>query len=207
MLFRFRQRTGGFDWIIAGLGNPGMKYDKSRHNTGFHALDMLAERLGADVRSARFNALTGEITCASPGTEGGRARVLLLKPLTYMNLSGKSVAEAAKFYKIPPEHIIIMFDDISLPPGRLRVRASGSAGGHNGLKSLISELHSDAFPRVKIGVGENQYPDLADWVLAAPSPDDRARIDKACSAAGEAALTLISDGAQAAAAKFNGLSF
>ena len=205
MFFRFRSHTGGVDWIVAGLGNPGAKYEKSRHNTGFRALDMLAQRLGAEVQNTRFSALTGLAAC--PGEGGGEARLLLVKPLTYMNLSGRAVAAAARFYKIAPERIIIMFDDISLPPGRLRVRASGSAGGHNGLKSLIGELGSDAFPRVKIGVGANEYPDLADWVLAAPSQEDFLRIGKACEAAGEAALTVISSGAQAAAAKFNGLNF
>lgn len=204
MFFRSKM-SGGCDWIIAGLGNPGPKYEATRHNIGFRALDSLAKRLGADVKTSKYEALCGFADAKNEA--GERVRVLLMKPLTFMNLSGRAVAAAARFYKIPPERIIIIFDDVTLAPGRLRVRASGSAGGHNGIKSLISELGSDAFPRVKIGVGENQYPDLVDWVLGKPSDEDAKHIAGACDAAGDAALYYIANGAQATAGKFNGLSF
>ena len=198
----FRFRSQGCDWLIVGLGNPGPKYADTRHNAGYRALDQLAERLGTEVRSARFDALTGSARCSGP--EGGTVRLLLMKPVTFMNLSGKAVSAAARYYKLPPERVLVLSDDVSLPVGKLRVRAGGSAGGHNGLKSIIELLGSDAFPRVKIGVGENQYPDLADWVLSKPSDGDQTHIRNACEAAGEAALALIAEGPQKAAGRFNG---
>ena len=148
------------EFIVAGLGNPGREYEETRHNAGFRALDFLAERLGASVKESRFSALVGRAEISGHG-------VLLLKPQTYMNLSGRAVAEAANFYKIPPENIIVMCDDISFAPGHMRIRKKGSAGGHNGLKSIIESLGSDAFPRIKIGVGAKPSPDtdLASWVL------------------------------------------
>ncbi len=148
------------EFIVAGLGNPGREYEGTRHNAGFRALDFLAERLGAPVKESRFSALVGRAEISGHG-------VLLLKPQTYMNLSGRAVAEAANFYKIPPENIIVMCDDISFAPGHMRIRKKGSAGGHNGLKSIIESLGSDAFPRIKIGVGAKPSPDtdLASWVL------------------------------------------
>ncbi len=148
------------EFIVAGLGNPGREYEGTRHNAGFRALDFLAERLGASVKESRFSALVGRAEISGHG-------VLLLKPQTYMNLSGRAVAEAANFYKIPPENIIVMCDDISFAPGHMRIRKKGSAGGHNGLKSIIESLGSDAFPRIKIGVGAKPSPDtdLASWVL------------------------------------------
>ena len=148
------------EFIVAGLGNPGREYEGTRHNAGFRALDFLAERLGASVKESRFSALVGRSEISGHG-------VLLLKPQTYMNLSGRAVAEAANFYKIPPENIIVMCDDISFAPGHMRIRKKGSAGGHNGLKSIIESLGSDAFPRIKIGVGAKPSPDtdLASWVL------------------------------------------
>lgn len=148
------------EFIVAGLGNPGREYEGTRHNAGFRALDFLAERLGASVKESRFSALVGRAEISGHG-------VLLLKPQTYMNLSGRAVAETANFYKIPPENIIVMCDDISFAPGHMRIRKKGSAGGHNGLKSIIESLGSDAFPRIKIGVGAKPSPDtdLASWVL------------------------------------------
>lgn len=162
--------------IIVGLGNPGEKYAKTRHNAGFLALDYIAEKCGVKVTRAKFNALVGE------GTVGG-ARVLLMKPETFMNNSGEAVSVAAGFYKIPPENIVILHDEISFEPSVIRIRRKGSAGGHNGIKSIIERLSSDEFPRIKIGVGKKPHPDydLVDWVLGVMPEGDaekmRARFD------------------------------
>ena len=146
--------------IVAGLGNPGEKYANTRHNAGFIAIDYLAKNLGVRVDRVKFHALVGECEL------GGR-RVLLMKPETFMNSSGVAIGEAAAFYKIPPENIIILHDEISFDAGIIRIRRKGSAGGHNGLKSIIEHLSSEAFPRIKIGVGQKPSPDydLVDWVL------------------------------------------
>lgn len=148
-------------WILVGLGNPGDKYFHTRHNAGFLALDYIAQKCGAKIDRAKFHALCGE------GTIGG-ARVLLMKPQTMMNASGEAVGEAASFYKIPPERVLVVSDDVTQSVGRLRVRKKGSAGGHNGLKDIISHLSSEEFPRVRIGIGEKPNPeyDLAAWVLS-----------------------------------------
>lgn len=147
--------------IIVGLGNPGDKYQKTRHNAGFLAIDYISEKYGVRCDRIKFKGLCGEATI-------GGVRVLLLKPQTFMNSSGESIAEASKFYKIPPEKIIVLSDDASFDVGKLRIRKSGSAGGHNGLKSVIECLGSDKFPRIKLGVGQKPNPDydIADWVLA-----------------------------------------
>lgn len=154
--------AGPVTHIVAGLGNPGRNYTLTRHNAGFLALDHIAERAGASVDRVRFHALTGEAAL-------GGARVLFLKPQTFMNNSGEAVREAAAFYKIPPERIVVLCDDVNFDVGRLRVRASGTDGGHNGLKSIIYQLNADTFPRIRIGVGKKPHPDydLADWVLSA----------------------------------------
>ena len=146
--------------IIAGLGNPGEKYANTRHNAGFIAIDYLAEKLGVRVDRVKFHALVGEC-------ELGGKRVLLMKPETFMNSSGVAIGEAAVFYKIPPENVIVLHDEISFDAGVIRIRRKGSAGGHNGLKSIIEHLSSDAFPRIKIGVGQKPSPDydIVDWVL------------------------------------------
>ncbi|MEA5050552.1 MAG: aminoacyl-tRNA hydrolase [Oscillospiraceae bacterium] len=164
--------AGKCDWLVVGLGNPGKKYELSRHNTGFRALDAVCEKNGIRVSRARFSGLTGT------GTVGG-VRIVALKPTTFMNLSGASVEAAAGYYKIPPERVLVLFDDISLEPGHIRIRAEGSAGGHNGVRSIIDCLGTEAFPRVKIGVGGKPNPDcdLADWVLSMPSSQDRKRIE------------------------------
>ncbi|MBQ7255148.1 MAG: aminoacyl-tRNA hydrolase [Oscillospiraceae bacterium] len=195
MLFR-----SSVNWLIVGLGNPGSQYDRTRHNAGFLALDRLAEQLGAKVNRVRFRAMTAQATI-------GGEKVLLMKPQTFMNASGLSVQPAAAFYKIPPERILVLFDDISLPPGKVRIRAEGSAGGHNGLKSIISALGSQAFPRVKIGVGEKPHPDydLKDWVLSKPSAQESKLIDSALDHAVSAVEVILKDGCAAAASKFNGL--
>ena len=158
---------GNVSWLIAGLGNPGTEYVRTRHNVGFMAADALASACHIAIDRAKFHALIGEGIV-------GETRVLLMKPQTYMNASGKAVAEAASFYKIAPEHVIVYSDDISLAPGRLRVRMNGSAGGHNGLKSIIECLGSENFPRIKIGVGQKPTPeyDLADWVLGKLPPKE-----------------------------------
>lgn len=154
--------------ILVGLGNPGKQYEGTRHNVGFDALLAIAEQVGARPNLSRFHALV------SDGTLGSH-RVLFVMPETFMNLSGVAVAEAANFYKIPPENILVLCDDISFDVGRMRLRAKGSAGGHNGLKSIIEKLGSDAFPRLKIGVGQKPHPDydLADWVLGRFPDGDR----------------------------------
>ena len=186
-------------WLIVGLGNPGAEYARTRHNTGFLALDELAGMLGVKVERSRFRALTGTANYRGK-------KLILMKPQTYMNASGLAVEPAAHFYKVPPERVLVIFDDISLPVGRLRVRKDGSAGGHNGLKSIIHELGSENFPRVKVGVGAKPHPDydLADWVLSVVGKDEQPAYQAAIRYAAEAALTVIDEGVPAAAAKFNG---
>ena len=158
--------------IIAGLGNPGAQYERTRHNVGFVAIDYIAEKLGVRIDRAKFHALTAE-------AKMGEVRVLLMKPQTYMNNSGVAIGEAAAFYKIPPERVLILHDEISFEPGMMRIRRKGSAGGHNGLKSIIAHLSSEEFPRVKIGVGKKPSPeyDLADWVLGKLPKDHSDLID------------------------------
>lgn len=160
--------VGNLTHLVVGLGNPGDKYTFTRHNTGFLALDFIAEKCGVKVDRARFKSL-----CADARI--GEHRVLLMKPQTFMNLSGEAVRDAADFYKIPPENIIVLFDDINFDVGAMRIRRSGSDGGHNGIKSIIYQLNSDAFPRVKIGVGKKPSPDydLADYVLGTYSDADK----------------------------------
>ena len=188
-----------YDWLIAGLGNPGPEYEKTRHNTGFMSLDLLAARLQVKVSKERFKALTAQ-------ADFDGQRLLLMKPQTFMNASGIAIEAAAHFYKIPPERVLVLFDDISLPVGKIRVRKSGSAGGHNGIKSIIAMLHSEDFPRVKIGVGAKPHPDydLADWVLSSFSKAEQPELDRALGNARDAALCVITDGCEKAAASFNG---
>ena len=187
------------DWLIVGLGNPGDNYAKTRHNVGWRALDILAQELGGKIDRAKFRGLYGQVTF-----EG--KKLILLKPQTFMNLSGLSVMDAARFYKLPPERIIVLFDDISLPVGRLRIRPDGSAGGHNGIKSIIGAINSQSFPRVKIGVGAKPHPDydLADWVLSAFPPDEEKVLQPALKRAAEAALEIVKNGTYEAANRFNG---
>lgn len=186
-------------WLIVGLGNPGKEYERSRHNCGFRALDILAGKLNAKVDKLKFQGLYTQTTYND-------IKLYLLKPQTYMNLSGKSVVQLSAFFKIPPQRIIVLFDDISLAPGRLRVRAEGSAGGHNGIKSIIQELGSQDFPRVKIGVGAKPNPDydLADWVLGSFSALDEKAMAVSLENAGQAALAVIDKGVPEAANRFNG---
>lgn len=186
-------------WLIVGLGNPGPEYAKSRHNIGFRCIDILADKLGVKIDRAKFEGLYGQ-------AEYQGHKLYLLKPLTYMNLSGRSVLQLSSFFKIPPERIIVIFDDISLDPGRLRVRGNGSAGGHNGIKSIIAELGSQEFPRVKIGVGAKPHPDfdLAAWVLSTFSASEEKALAVSLENGAKAALTLMTQGVSEAANKFNG---
>ena len=186
-------------WLIVGLGNPGREYERSRHNCGFRAVDILAEKLGCKIDRAKFQGLYGQTTYK------GR-KLMLLKPMTYMNLSGRSVLQLSAYFSIPPQKIIVLFDDISLEPGRLRIRADGSAGGHNGIKSIIQELGSQTFPRVKIGVGAKPHPDydLADWVLSSFSAQEEKALAVSLPNAADAALAIIESGVPEAANKFNG---
>ena len=186
-------------WLIVGLGNPGPEYAKTRHNVGFRCLDLLAEKLGVRVDKAKFQGLYGQ-------TDYHGNRLYLLKPLTYMNLSGRSVLQLSAFFQVPPQRIIVLFDDISLEPVRLRVRPNGSAGGHNGIKSIIAELGSQEFPRVKLGVGAKPHPDfdLAAWVLSTFSAQEEKALSVSLENGAQAALTIIDQGTAAAANKFNG---
>lgn len=189
----FRQISGEkkdsspITWLVVGLGNPGDEYRSTRHNAGFMAVDEIARDLGARVDRMKFHALTGDAT-----VDG--VRVLLMKPMTMMNASGIAVAEAAKFYKLSPERILVFSDDITLAPGRLRVRARGSAGGHNGLKSIIKYLGSEDFPRIRLGVGEKPHPemDLADWVVSNFTDSEKLQLHSAALCAEEGLKLILS---------------
>lgn len=165
--------TGALEYIIVGLGNPGREYDSTRHNIGFMTVDTLCERYGLQCKKVRFKSLTCDAMIVGK-------RCLIMKPTTYMNKSGEAVTEAMNFYKIPPERTIIIFDDISLDPGRLRIRRKGSDGGHNGIKNIIYLSGSDAFPRIKMGVGAKPNPEynLADWVLGNFKKEDGEKLEK-----------------------------
>ena len=198
-MFFNKNRSSGVEWLLVGLGNPGDKYDNTRHNVGFAAIDQLAEELKVPVQKLKYRALTQTV-------ELGGAKVLLMKPVTYMNLSGEAVGEAARFYKIPADHVLVISDDVSLPIGKLRIRKGGSAGGHNGLKNIIQHLGTDQFPRVKVGVGEKPHPDydMADWVLSRFVGEDLKTITAAIEKAGKAVECLIAEGPDKAMNKFNG---
>lgn len=186
-------------WLIVGLGNPGKEYEKTRHNCGFRAIDLLAKTLGCKIDKAKFQGLYGQVTYQG-------CKLFLLKPMTYMNLSGRSILQLSAYYQIPPQRIIVLFDDISLEPGRLRIRPDGSAGGHNGIKSIISELGSQDFPRVKIGVGAKAHAeqDLADWVLSGFSASEEKALGSALERAAEAALCIMESGVPEATNRYNG---
>ena len=185
-------------WLVVGLGNPGDKYENTRHNAGFMAIDQLADRGNFPVQRLKFHALTHQATISGQG-------VLVMKPTTYMNLSGDAVAEAAAFYKVPADHILVLCDDISLPVGKLRIRTSGSAGGHNGLKHIIQRLGTDQFPRVKIGVGGKPHPDydLADWVLGRFEGQDKTVMEEAALRSAQAVECYLKDGPQKAMNQFH----
>ena len=194
----FFKKPGGVSWLIVFLGNPGPRYEMTRHNAGFMAADAMAKEKNVNINKARFKALTA--TC-----DIGGESVLLMKPQTFMNLSGDAVAQAARFYKIPPEHVIVVSDEISLPIGKLRIRTKGSAGGHNGLKDIIAKLGTDAFPRIRIGVGAPPHPDydMADWVLSSFKNQDAEDMLAAAARAALAAQCYITQGADRAMNRFN----
>ena len=189
---------GGAEWIVAFLGNPGLKYNGTRHNAGFMAADAMEKKLGVSINKMRFKALT------QTADIGGK-KVLLMKPQTYMNLSGDAIAQAANFYKVPPERVIVVSDETALPIGRLRIRRGGSAGGHNGLKSVIARLGTDQLPRIRLGVGDKPHPDydMADWVLSAFKGQDAADMELVAKKAADAVECYITEGADRAMNKFN----
>ena len=195
----FGKKTGGVDWLVVGLGKPGDQYEHTRHNVGFAVADELAERCRVPLQRLKFRALTNTVTL-------GGQKVLLMKPVTYMNLSGEAVREAAAFYKVPPEHILVLSDEVALPPGKLRVRKGGSAGGHNGLKNIIAHLGSDQFPRIRLGVGQKPHPDydMADWVLGKPQGEDKKAVEAAVVRAADAVECLLAKGPEEAMNRFNG---
>ena len=188
MLFFSRKPapTGPVEYMVVGLGNPGSKYENTRHNAGFLAIDRLAEKAGVSIDRLKFKGLTAQ-------PEVGGKRVLLLKPSTFMNLSGQSVQEALAFYKLPPNRCIVLFDDISLEPGRMRIRAKGTDGGHNGMKNIIYLTGHDDIPRIKIGVGKKPNPgwDLADWVLSRFTGEEQKALDTALENAAAAAELIV----------------
>ena len=184
-------------YLIAGLGNPGEKYRNTRHNVGFVAVDYIAATLGVKVNKIKFRALIGETSVAGE-------KVILAKPSTYMNLSGESILAISEYYKIPAENIIIIYDDVSLPPGRLRIRPDGSDGGHNGIKSILYHLQTDAFPRIKIGLGKNDIP-LADYVLGTFSKQEGIAVTSCIKYTDKICETIIASGVGEAMNKFNGV--
>ena len=163
----FGNKSAAVDWLVVGLGNPGQKYANTRHNMGFLTVDLLAEKAGVKLNKVKFKSAYNILPFAG-------CKCLVMKPQTYMNLSGEAVREAAQFYKIPADHVLVIYDDVSLPVGKIRVRPSGSAGGHNGIKNIIAHLGTDRFPRVKIGTGApGEGGDMIDWVVGEPSQADK----------------------------------
>ena len=195
----FGNGTGGVDWVLVCLGNPGEKYENTRHNVGFMVADELGERQRAPIQRLKYKALTNVFTISGQ-------KVLVMKPVTFMNLSGEAVRQAVDFYKVAPDHVLVVSDDTALALGRLRIRKGGSAGGHNGLKNIIAHLGTDQFPRVKVGVGNKPRPDsdMAAWVLGKFTGPDREAMEAAVKKAADAVTCLIEQGADKAMAQFNG---
>ena len=193
----FGNASSAVEWLVVGLENPGQKYANTRHNMGFLTVDLLAEEAGVQLNKVKFKSAYNILRFAG-------ARCLVMKPQTYMNLSGEAVREAAQFYKIPPERVLVIYDDVSLPVGKLRVRPSGSAGGHNGIKNIIAHLGTQDFPRVKIGTGApGEGGDMIDWVIGVPSQADRKILLETFHRAIEAAACIIEHGCQKAMNDFN----
>ena len=197
-MFFGKKVTGSAEWLLVCLGNYGKQYENTRHNIGFMAAERLIDKRDLRCNRLRFRALTELI-------EFGGARVLLMMPQTYMNLSGEAVGEAARFYKIPSDHVLVIYDDVSLPLGKLRIRDKGSAGGHNGIKNIIAHLGTDVFPRVKVGVGAPSHPDydMVDWVIGSFSAQEKKIVDEALDRALDAAECIISRGVTEAQHRFN----
>ena len=197
MFDRFRSAQG-VTWLVVFLGNPGTKFNGTRHNAGFMAADAMAKELNISINKLRFKALTAQV-------EIGGEKVLLMKPQTYMNLSGEAVIQAAKFYKISPEHIIVVSDEVAMPIGKLRIRKSGSAGGHNGLKNIIQHLGTQDFPRIRMGVGAAPHPDydMADWVLSTFKNKDAEDMQALAERVSKAVQCYITEGPDRAMNKFN----
>jgi len=195
----FSKNSGGAGWLLVCLGNPGDKYENTRHNVGFMVADEVADRARLPIQKLKFKALTNLVPIAGE-------KVLVMKPVTYMNLSGEAVRQAVDFYKIPPERVLVISDDTALAVGRLRIRRGGSAGGHNGLKSIIQHLGSDQFPRIRVGVGEKPHPDydLADWVLGKFVGEDKKAIHAAVKRAADAVECILKNGVDAGMNRFNG---
>lgn len=192
------KKSGGVNWLIVFLGNPGPRYEFTRHNAGFMAADAMAREKNLKINKLRFKALTAACQISDQS-------VLLMKPQTFMNLSGEAVRQAAAFYKVAPEHIIVVSDEISLPLGKLRIRTKGSAGGHNGLKDIIAKLGTQDFPRIRIGVGAPPHPDydMADWVLSTFKNQDAEDMKAAALRAAQAAECYITQGPDRAMNLFN----
>lgn len=198
MFFKKKQFPSSADYIIVGLGNPGEKYANTRHNAGFMVIDMLAEKYNCKVSRLKFKSLYGDCTI-------GDSRVILCKPQTFMNLSGEAVRDIAAFYKLPPERVLIIFDDISLDVGKIRIRRKGSAGTHNGMKNIIYLSGVDTYPRIKVGVGAKPHPDydLADWVLSSFKKDEFEPLKTAVESAVEAAALIVNGKIDNAMNKFS----
>ena len=194
----FHRSGGGISWLLVGLGNPGNQYAATRHNMGFMALDRLADREGFRFNKLRFRAWTGQ-------WKMGDRQVLVMKPQTYMNLSGEAVREAVQFYKIPADHVLVIYDDVSLPVGKLRVRPTGSAGGHNGIKNIIAHLGTQDFPRIKIGTGApaGGGAEMIDWVIGVPSQAERKILVESFERAIQAAEDILENGCQKAMNDYN----
>lgn len=190
--------VSNIEYIICGLGNPGTQYENTRHNAGFMAVDTIAENINAEIKKLRFKSLTADVML-------GGVRCLLMKPTTFMNNSGEAVREALSFYKLPTERLIVIYDDISMDVGRTRIRRKGSDGGHNGIKSIILNLNSDSFPRIKIGVGAKPHPDynLADWVLSPFLKDQAEALESSLSNAAAATVLLVQEKTDEAMNKYN----
>ena len=193
----FGNRSSAVDWLIAGLGNPGEKYAHTRHNMGFLTADLLAEQAGVKLNKVKFKSAYNILSFAG-------ARCLVMKPQTYMNLSGEAVREAAQFYKIPADHVLVIYDDISLPVGKIRVRPTGSAGGHNGIKNIIAHLGTQEFQRIRVGVGEKpkEY-DLAAYVLGRFTAEDRRKVEEAFADAADAVSLMVRDETNEAMNRYN----
>ena len=193
----FGNKGSSVEWLIAGLGNPGTKYENTRHNMGFRTVELLAEQRGVKLNKVKFKSAYNLMEFA-----GARCRVM--KPQTDLNRSGEAVREAAQFYKIPPDHVLVIYDDVALPVGKLRVRPTGSAGGHNGIKNIIAHLGTQDFPRIKIGTGAPEDKDgMIDWVIGVPSQTEREVLLEAFRRAIEAAACVIEHGCQRAMNDFN----